>query len=156
MTLEVPSEIYKTFQDILLQEAKRLCRDAAKILGRSEKDVIAKVIKELPKVPLKVIDDNSLPLTCPVFIQKATLIERCRHACLLGTGRCLAHQGEICVPEIENQSSLTRIQPTDCMDTHLWCNEATHDVYTREGKIIGRYKDEILRVYQLDTSEETS
>jgi hypothetical protein len=153
MTLEIPSELYKTFQDILLQEAKRLCRDAAKVLGRPEKEVQSKVLKDMPKLSIQVIDDKDQPITCPVFVQRAQVIERCRHACLLGTGRCLSHQGEICIPEVQDQKPLSRIQPTDCMDTPLWCCEATHDVYTAEGKIVGRYKDETLRIYVLDASE---
>ena len=153
MTVEVPSELYKTFQDIFLQEAKRLCRDAAKVLGRPEKEVQAKVLKSMPKIPLKIIDDNNVPLTCPIFVRRDTLIERCRHACLLGTGRCLAHQAEVCIPDINDQTTVTRVQPMDCLDTPLWCNEATHDVFTSTGQCIGHYKDEILRVYVLDTSE---
>lgn len=153
MTLELPSELYKTFQDILLQEAKRLCRDAAKVLGRPEKEVQSKVLKDMPKLSLKIIDDKDQPVTCPVFVRRAKVFERCRHACLLGTGRCLAHQAESCIPETQDQTSLTRIQPTDCMDTPLWCNEETHNVYTSEGQIIGRYKDEVLYVYELDTTD---
>jgi len=153
MTLEIPSELYKTFQDIMLQEAKRLCRDAAKILGRPEKEVQTKVLKEMPKLSLTIIDDKDQPTTCPVFVRTASLIERCRHACLLGTGRCLAHQGETCIPEVDEQTIMTRIQPIDCLDTPLWCNEATHEVYTTQGQCIGHYKDEVLTVYELDTSE---
>lgn len=153
MTLEIPSELYKTFQDILLQEARRLCKDAAKILGKSEKEVQAKVLKEMPKLPIQIIDDKDQPITCPVFVQRYQVVERCRHACLLGTGRCLAHQAEQCIPDLQEQIPLSRIQPIDCMDTPLWCNEATHDVYTADGKIIGRYKDEVLRVFQLEPSE---
>ena len=153
MTLEIPSELYKTFQDMLLQEAKRVCRDAAKILGVPEKEVQTRVLKTMDKIPFKIIDDKDQPIVCPVFVKHNTLIERCRHACVLGTGRCLAHQSEDCIPEMEDQTAMTRIQPTDCMDTRLWCNEATRDVFTAEGKCIGRYQDEVLRVYVLDTSE---
>ena len=148
MTLEIPSELYKTFQDLMLQEAKRLCRDAAKILGRPEKEVQSKVLKEMPKLSLQIIDDKDQPLTCPVFVKSAHIIQRCRHACLLGTGRCLAHQAEVCISEIDTQVSLTRIQPTECMDEPLWCNEETHDVYNSEGNIVGYYKDELLSLYE--------
>ena len=153
MTLEVPSELYKTLQDVMMQEAKRLCKDAAKLLKVSEKELQTRILKDMPSLSLKIIDDKDQPIECPVFVKNATILERCRHGCLLGTGRCLSHQGIHSLPELEEQTTLTRLQPAEDVHISLWCNEETKDVFSADGKEIGFYEDETLYLYTLDTSE---
>lgn len=141
--MKIPKSLFDSLQTSLNQEAKRLCRDAAKILKIPEKDLVGKILNKMPKIT--IIEDNSTPYTCPVLIEN-NLLERCRRSCLLGTGRCLEHQ-KTTNPEPTTQKQLTRIQSTtDSLNT-LWCYESTGDVYDKELKIVGQYKNNRLTLY---------
>lgn len=100
----------------------------------------------MPKIT--IIEDNSTPYTCPVLIEN-NLVERCRRSCLLGTGRCLEHQ-KTTNPEPTTQKQLTRIQSTTDSPNALWCDESTGDVYDKELKILGRYKNSCLTLYNFE------
>jgi hypothetical protein len=141
--MKIPKSLFDSLQTSLNQEAKRLCRDAAKILKIPEKDLVGKIINKMPKIT--IIEDNSTPYTCPVLIEN-NLLERCRRSCLLGTGRCLEHQNSS-NPEPTTQKQLTRIQSTTDSPNALWCYESTGDVYNKELKIIGQYKNNRLTLY---------
>jgi len=144
--MKIPKTLFDSLQSSLNQEAKRLCRDAAKILGIPEKEIQAKILKDVPKITL--YEDNSMPYSCPVLLEK-NLIERCRQSCLLGTGRCLEHQGST-IPEITTQTVLTRIQTSSDYPNQLWCDEATGNVYNKELQVIGLYKNSSLTLYDFE------
>jgi len=140
--MEIPKSLFDSLQTSLLQEAKRICRDAAKILNVPEKELQAKVLKNMPKI--SIINDNDKPYSCPVLVESA-IIERCRKPCLLGTGRCQEHQKVETIPEPTDQTTLTRIQSE--YKESLWCNEIDGTVYTRENKQVGNYKNGKLFIY---------
>jgi len=141
MSIQIPLSLLETIQSAFTGEAKRLCRDAAKILKVSEKDLLHKILPSGSKI--KLVDDNSAPITCPALI-KMGILTRCRSPCLLGTGRCLHHQTAV-VPVTEGLIPLTRLEGMP-----RWCNEETGDVYESSGEIIGKYKDGILKVFVLE------
>jgi hypothetical protein len=144
--MKIPKSLFDSLQSSLNQEAKKLCRDAAKILKIPEKDLIAKILTKMPKVT--IIDDNSAPYSCPVYVEK-NLIERCRRSCLLGTGRCLEHQGAS-NPEPTTQKQLTRVQSTTESPCTLWCDESTGDVYNKDLQVVGLYKNSTLTLYDFE------
>ncbi len=150
MTLEVPAELYKTLQLCLKGEATRLCRDAAKVLGVPEQELKQKVMNQLPSVPLKLFKTDDLPTSCPVLLQRDRIVERCRRSTLLGTGRCLAHQQVLTIPEEDGQLQLTRLQLAEDMDQPLWVNEATKDVLNASGECVGEYSDEVVTLFTLE------
>lgn len=152
MSVTLPQSLLETLQSAFQGEAKRLCRDAAKLLRVPEKEIYEKIFPPGSKVKLAVVDDSSVPLTCPAFLHEGTLLRRCRHPCLLGTGRCLQHQTTH-IPSIpESIQQLTRLEPIEGQPP-LWCNEATGDILDQEGAYVGKLKDGSLYLFTLDTGQ---
>lgn len=142
MSIAIPKTLLATLQATFDAEAKKLAKDAAKILKVPDKEVL-QILKSVPKVQLKVVDDDEYPSSCPVFVSNTALLSRCRKPCLLGTGRCTEHQNEIDVPTIpETVKTVTRIQSTEELQTILWCDEDTKDVYDSSGTIVGQLNEE--------------
>jgi hypothetical protein len=143
--MKIPQSILESIQISLEQEAKRICRDAAKILRVPEKNIL-EILKKMPKTSLIPIDDSDIPYSCPVLEAK-TITERCRRPCLLGTGRCHAHQSVRIIPEPTTQKTLTRIQATAMYPDPLWCDESDGTVYTADGEQVGSYSNQRLTIY---------
>ena len=155
MNVQIPQQLLESLQASFLGEAKRICRDAAKILKVPEKELIQKVLPAGSRVKLQVVDTNDAPTQCPVFLQEDCILRRCRQPTLLGTGRCVCHQMAK-IPEVpEDVLQLTRLERIKTSDTPLWCNEATGEVMDSSGTIIGQYKNSGLTLYILDEEEET-
>lgn len=151
LNIKIPSSLFDTLQSALKTEAKRVCRDAAKLLRRPEAEVLAILLDPKNQVSLQILHDKDLPDSCPVLLQHSTLIERCRTPCILGTGRCLKHQSVHHIPEFPpSVQSLTRLECTEEQTTPLWCNEATGIVYDSSGSVIGNYKNERLELFLLE------
>uniref|UniRef100_A0A6C0HFB0 Uncharacterized protein n=1 Tax=viral metagenome TaxID=1070528 RepID=A0A6C0HFB0_9ZZZZ len=149
--MEVPSSLFESFEYALRQEAKRICRDAAKILNLPEKDVEEKVLKSMPKSKLTVIKDNELSYSCPIFMCEKGLTHRCRLPCILGTNRCYKHQTIDYIPEpLEDQVTLTRIQTTKDSLESLWCNELDGSIYNEHSECVGTYKNRKLILYSFE------
>jgi len=142
--MNIPKSLFESLQASLNQEAKRLCRDAAKILKVSEKELQDKILKKMPKTTIHA--DNDMPYSCPVFNEN-NILERCRKPCLLGTGRCLTHQNST-IPEPTTQKILTRIQPTLETPQPLWCDETDGTVYDRSSKAVGSLINNRLILYK--------
>ena len=143
--MQVPSSLFESFQASLQQEAKRICRDAAKILRVPEKDLEQKILKSMLKITL--VKDNSSTSCCVLILKQSEdrLAHRCRLPCILGTGQCYKHQGVT----IAEGGTLTRIQAQPETE-QLWCNEETGLVYTENSDEIGFYKNSRLTLYCLE------
>jgi len=152
--LKISDALLSTLIQAFERERRNLCYDAAKILRVPEKQVDQIVKQAMSTVTFTVFEEDEKRQTCPILIQTAVVLERCRGPCLMGTGRCLKHQTVPNPPEISDvQEPLTRIERIDASLPPLWCNERTEDVYNAEGNIIGHYnKDE--NVLSLFTFEE--
>lgn len=142
MSIAIPQTLLNTLQATFDAEAKRLARDAAKVLRVPEKEVL-QILKKIPKVQFKICDDNECANSCEVLLQKKKVLERCRRPCVLGTGRCLKHQEESKPPEINEEiQRLTRLEKHEDISETLWCDESTHIVYNAELKIVGALTDD--------------
>ena len=153
MSLSIPQTLLHALQASFEAESKRVARDVAKILRVSEKEVL-QIVKQIPKVTLKLCDDNECPSTCPVLLQQSQIVKRCRLPCLLGTGRCIDHQSQK-VPDLELFSSsikLTKIKIKNEFEinSEYWYNEETKEVLNQEGNIIGTIRDDQLELYIFD------
>lgn len=157
MAVAFPASLLQALQDSFHQEAKRLCRDAAKILRVSEKELTAKVLGKVSANSIfKILDDNDAPTTCPAIIKQGAIFERCRCPCVLGTGRCLNHQTASPPPDVSNHSlRLTRLEQHADIQEPLWCREETNEIYDRSGAVIGEREDDCIVLYTLGTEEET-
>jgi hypothetical protein len=151
--LKISDALLSTLIQAFERERRNLCYDAAKILRVPEKQVDQIVKQAMSTVTFTVFEEDEKRQTCPILIQTAVVLERCRGPCLMGTGRCLKHQT---VPDPPESSAipaqLTRIERTDAIQPPLWCNEETEDVYNAEGKVVGHYdKDEnILSLFSFE------
>jgi hypothetical protein len=153
-SVKIPLSLFDTLQNVFKIEAKQMCRDVAKILKRPEKEIIEKVFQH--QISLQIIQDNDITISCPVFLKKDSLLERCRKSCVLGTGRCLSHQSVLIIPEIPSTVQiLTRLEYNESQHKALWCDEVNGNVYNTEGKFIGFYKDESLQLFEIEESEDT-
>ena len=150
MSLSVPQTLLHALQATFEAESKRVAKDVAKVLRVSEKDIL-QIVKQIPKVTLKLCDDSECPSTCPVLLQHSQIVKRCRMPCLLGTGRCIDHQTQK-VPELEvfnNSIKLTKIKINNHSENQLdyWYNEETKEVLDQEGSIVGTIRDDRLELY---------
>jgi hypothetical protein len=151
MSVKLPKQLVESLQQAFLSEARRVCRDAAKLLHQDPNDVLA-ILKKMPPIQFQVVDDSDAPTTCPVLLQKGAIVERCRFPCILGTGVCMNHQQESEPPSIEScDTKLTRMKHTETDMGPLWCDEETRNVYSREGVCVGALTDE--NVLELFTYE---
>ena len=142
--MQVPSSLFESLQASLQQEARRICRDAAKILRVPEKELEQKVLKSMSKIT--IVKDQT-PSSCHILMNSEKLLNRCRLPCILGTGRCHKHQEITTVPE---GGSLTRIQAQVDLDP-MWCDEETNIVYNKNAEEIGSYKNSRLTVFILES-----
>jgi hypothetical protein len=152
MSISIPQTLLATLQAAFDAEAKRVARDAAKVLRVPEKDVL-EIIKKTPKMQFKIVDDSEMPTTCPVFTTGSTqLLARCRVPCILGTGRCAQHQKQSHIPEApETTRPLTRIKRLTDDDPELWCDEESRAIYNSTGEIIGNLtEDDTIELYEYD------
>jgi hypothetical protein len=141
--MNIPKSLFDSLQASLNQEARRLCKESAKILKIPEKEILEKILKKMPKIT--VCEDNNMPYSCPVYNEKKH-VERCRKPCILGTGRCINHQS-VSVPEPTTQKLLTRIQSTEEITENLWCDESDGSVYNSSAVIVGDYLNNKLTLY---------
>lgn len=155
MSISIPQTLLATLQAAFDVEAKRVARDAAKLLRVPEKDVLD-VIKKVPKVQFKVIDDSEIPTSCPVFKRSAstTVLTRCRAPCILGTGRCSYHQKQSTIPDVpDTKKPLTRVKRLQESDPVLWCDEETRKIYNDSGEEVGQLtEDDTVEVYIFDAT----
>lgn len=150
MNIQIPKPLFDTLTAAFRGEAKRLCRDAARILNQPEKELFEKVFPPGSALKLHIFDTEEAPIQCPAFILEKNLLRRCRAPTILGTGRCACHQTAK-IPEIpEHVQQLTRLERVAAADTPLWCNEDTGEVYDSSGAIVGLYKNERLTLYVLE------
>jgi hypothetical protein len=158
MAVSFPASLLQTLQDAFYGEAKRMCRDAAKILRVPEKELTAKVLGKVSANSIfKILDDNDAPTTCPAIIKQGSIFERCRCPCVLGTGRCLSHQTANQPPDVSNHSlRLTRLETHPDLQEPLWCREETNELYDRSGAVIGEREDGCIVLYTLGSEEEES
>lgn len=141
--MQVPSSLFESLQASLQQEARRICRDAAKILRVPEKELEQKVLKSMGKIT--IVKDQS-PTSCHVLMDTEKLLQRCRLPCILGTGRCHKHQEIISVPE---GGFLTRIEAQEELEP-LWCDESSGVLYNKNAEEVGNYKNSRLTVFILE------
>jgi hypothetical protein len=155
MSISIPQTLLATLQAAFDAEAKRVARDAAKLLRVPEKEVMD-IIKKVPKVQFKVIDDSEIPTSCPIFKRSIsrTVLIRCRAPCILGTGRCSHHQKEAIVPEVpDTKKPLTRVKRLQETDPVLWCDEETRAIYNEAGEHVGQLTEEdTVEVYMFDAT----
>ena len=143
--MQISSTLLESFQLALKQETKRICRDAARILHIPQNELEDKIMKQDPKISMTIISDKDIPYSCPVLLTD-DILYRCRHPCILGTGRCYKHQ-TIVIPDIESQKTLTRIR---YKPYELWCDESTGIVYNKKKENVGEYRNN--RLYLISTS----
>lgn len=156
MNVQIPQQLLESLQASFLGEAKRICRDAAKILKVPEKELIQKVLPQGSRVKLQVVDTNEAPTQCPAFVQEEMILRRCRLPALLGTGRCVCHQTAK-IPAIpEDVLQLTRLERYTAEDSPLWCNEATGEVIDSSGVVVGLYKNSELTLFVIEDEDNES
>ena len=145
MSLALPQTLIASLLAAFDAEAKRIAKDAAKILHVPEKEVL-QLVKKLPKVQFKIYDDSEHSSSCPTLLEEPGLIRRCRHPCLLGTNRCMHHQ-DVDIPAIpDSVKLLTRLKGNP-----YWCDEETRLVYDEKGECIGSLTTENqLEVYSFE------
>lgn len=156
MSVTFPASLLQTLQNAFHGEAKRLCRDAAKILRVPEKELTTKVLGKYNSNSIfKIVDDNDAPTTCPILIKQGSIFERCRCPCVLGTGRCLSHQTSNPPPDVSNHLvRLTRLEQHPDLQEPLWCREETNELYDRSGAVIGEREDDCIVVYTFGPEKE--
>jgi hypothetical protein len=167
--MNIPQNLWESFQAQLVQEGRNLCKDTASILGVPEKELLRTVFAKIPK--LKIIPDTREGfVSCLIPIKRDTILERCRHPCVLGTDRCIQHQHIESFEDPQewqekhnkeqdgksNQESNQEIKPlrlirleANSIDPSYWCNRETGFVYISSGKIIGKYVDGIIIKYEI-------
>jgi hypothetical protein len=105
-------------------------------------------------------EDDDLPRSCQVLLKRGTVYERCRGGCVLGTSKCIRHQmtDAPSIDELpENSKPLTRLERIQGMIESMWCDEATKEVFNRNGEHIGDMnEDNELELFVLDDSEENN
>jgi len=153
MLISIPQTLLATLQAAFDAEAKRVARDAAKLLRVPEKDVLD-IIKKMPKVQFNIIDDSEIPSSCPIFKRSTstTVLTRCRGPCIIGTGRCIHHQKQTILPEVpDTKRSLTRVKRIQETDQDLWCDEDSRIIYNIAGEEVGQLmEDDTVEVYEFD------
>lgn len=149
MSIAIPQTLLNTLQATFDAEAKRLARDAAKVLRVPEKEVL-QILKKVPKVQFKICDDSECANSCDILLQRKKVLERCRRPCILGTGRCLKHQEETKPPELaDTLQRLTRLEMHEDIAEPLWCDESTRIVYNADYKVMGALlDDDTLELYE--------
>jgi hypothetical protein len=93
MSAVVNSEIWSTFEAVLLVNAKRLVEEIAKKQGADPKQLWA-ILKPQIKISLCDIDlDDTQPVFCsyPTSYYDGAVKTRCRAPCLLGYSACPEH-----------------------------------------------------------------
>jgi hypothetical protein len=149
MSISIPQTLLQTLQASFDSEAKKLAKDAAKLLRVPEKDVL-QLLKQVPKIQFKVINDTEIPTTCPVFLETPTFLQKCRRPCILGTGRCTTHQSVTTIPTIpDTVLQLTRVR-CKTLTEPLWCDEETKQLYTASGTISGKLQDDTILLYTFE------
>jgi len=152
-TVKIPSSLLETIQSTFKLEAKRICHDLATILQKPEKELLEKVLQS--PITLQVFDTSTIELSCPVLLQTATILERCRRPCILGTGLCVQHQHITAIPDLHpSLQHLTRIESAETHPTPLWCDETTGIVYSDTATCVGWYKDTVLTLVTYTTEED--
>jgi hypothetical protein len=154
MSISVPQSLLSVLQASFDLEAKRVAKDVSKLLKVPEKDIL-QLVKQMPKIQLKVHNDNDISCECPVFLIRNTLLERCRIPCILGTGKCIHHQTEKEPPSIpETIQKLTRLSlpaTEGSKSESYWCDEETKMVYTSNCKCVGYLnEDDDLELYEIE------
>jgi hypothetical protein len=150
MSIILPQSLISSLQATFDNEARRIAKDAAKILKVPEKEVL-QIIKTSNKVQFKIINDDETPSTCPVFKTGETFLSRCRTPCVLGTGRCIYHQKqEIVETKYSELKMLTRVKKLQEADADLWCDEETQDIYNSSGQVIGNISDDCIEIYEYE------
>jgi len=151
-TVKIPSSLFDTLQSAFKLEAKRICKSVATILQKPEKEVLDKILKS--QVQLMILEDHEETYSCPILLQHAMILERCRGPCILGTGRCIKHQSIQSIPELPSTlKQLTRIETTTDTTDSLWCDETTEYVYNTAGIHIGWYRNEQLTLVEFEEED---
>lgn len=143
--MNIPEAVLESLQSQLQVEGRKLCKEIAKILAVPEKELITNVLLKLPK--LQVITSEESQLSCPVPVKRDTILERCRHTCVLGTKRCISHQN---IKDIDSNfenlpaKSLHRIEYSE----PLWTDIETNLVYNSSFEIVGSYDNGNLQLLE--------
>jgi hypothetical protein len=153
MSISVPQSLLSVLQASFDLEAKRVAKDVSKLLKIPEKEIL-QLVKQMPKIQLKVHNDDDTPCVCPIFLVKDTLLERCRLPCILGTGKCIHHQSEKeppCIPEpIQKLTRLSLPATEGSKHESYWCDEETKHVYNSKCKYVGYLnEDNELELYEM-------
>jgi hypothetical protein len=149
MSISIPQTLLQTLQASFDIEAKKLAKDAAKLLRVPEKDVLH-LLKQVPKVQFKVFDDTEIPTSCPVFLETPRFLQKCRRPCILGTGRCTHHQSITTIPTLpDTVLQLTRVR-CEGLSEPLWCDEDTQQIYNGSGTIVGKLEEETITLYTFE------
>jgi len=145
-TVKIPVSLFDTLQSTFKLEAKRICKSVASILKQPEKEVLDLILKS--QLQIQILEDHEQSVSCPVLVQHENILERCRAANILGTGRCIKHQAVTRIPELPSTlKQLTRIECTSDTTDPLWCDEVTGFVYTSSGIHTGWYVNERLTLF---------
>jgi hypothetical protein len=154
MSVSVPQSLLSVLQASFELEAKRVAKDVSKLLKVPEKEVL-QLVKQMPKIQLKVHNDDDILSECPILLQPNNLLERCRKPCILGTGKCLHHQTSKVVDSIPTMlQRLTRLSvpsESNSNQTNYWCDEETKLVYTSNSVCVGYLnEDDELELIEYD------
>lgn len=144
--MKLPQILLESLQGQLQAEGRKLCKEIAKLLDIPEKELVTNVLLKQPKMEIACTDETERT-SCPVFVKRRTILERCRYPCILGTNRCTTHQSIQTIEEPETGIGLYRLAYSSDEYSSLWIDQDTQLVYSDTNSIVGRYVNGILTLF---------
>jgi hypothetical protein len=155
MSAFVNSEVWSTFEAVLLVNAKRLVEDIAKKQGSDFKQLWA-IIKPQIKISLCDIDlDDTQPIFCsfPLAFNDGAVKTRCRAPCLLGYSACPEHIQKP-IPVTSDKDSYPKVDRIFDSENHAFYTTTEQDeiiAKDKNGKNKGVVIDGVFYAIELET-----
>lgn len=155
MSALVNSEIWSTFEAVLLVNAKRLTEEIAKKQGSDFKQLWT-VIKPQIKISLCDIDlDDTQPVFCsfPLSHFDGAVKTRCRAPCLLGYSACPEHVQKP-IPVVQEKENVPKVDRIYDSENHPFYTATEQDeiiAKDKNGKNKGVVIDGVFYAIELET-----
>lgn len=155
MSALVNSEIWSTFEAVLLVNAKKLVEDIAKKQGSDSKQLWA-IIKPQIKISLYDSDlDDTQPVFCsyPTSYYDGAVKTRCRAPCLLGYSACPEHVQKP-IPVVQEKDTIPKVDRIYDSENHPFYIIQEQDeliAKDKNGKNKGVVIDGVFYAIELET-----